>query len=118
VDLEVVSACIKAMLAAGVVERAGRTLVIGEALSVDTSTSTEAFVAVRQHWLQVAGTRVRDALDTDVFGYNVISVSRADLARIRELELGLFREIRAIVAASEPTEVAALVGVQLVEWRS
>ena len=49
-------------------------------------------------------------------GVDPISLSRADLERLRELHLGYFREVRALVAASEPVEVAALVNVQLITF--
>ena len=39
-----------------------------------------------------------------------------DLARIREVLSATFREVRAIVASSEPSEVAALVNMQLIQW--
>jgi hypothetical protein len=48
----------------------------------------------------------------------VFSVSRADLDRIRELHRADFREVRAIVAASDPAEVVALVVVHLASFPS
>jgi hypothetical protein len=46
----------------------------------------------------------------------VLSVSQVDLGRIRELLANTYREIRAIVAVSEPAERVALVNLHLVTW--
>jgi hypothetical protein len=46
----------------------------------------------------------------------VVSTSAADLERIREILRRSFREIRALAAASEPTEAVALLNLQLVTW--
>jgi hypothetical protein len=44
--------------------------------------------------------------------------SRTDYARVTELLRRTFREVRAIVAASEPTEEVALFNLQLVTLAS
>jgi hypothetical protein len=49
------------------------------------------------------------------FSYNLFSVSRVDLERIQELHRAYFRELRRIVADSEPSECIALATVHLVE---
>lgn len=46
----------------------------------------------------------------------MISVSRADLARVRELHLQYFHQLRAIVVESDPVETVALIGMQIVEF--
>ena len=38
------------------------------------------------------------------------------MERLRELHLAYYRSVRALVAASEPVEVAALVNVQLITF--
>lgn len=80
-------------------------------LTVDT----RAVPALREHWARVGLDRLQ-AGAAGVYSYNVVSVSRADLARIEELHRAYFRQVRAIVAASEPAEVVALVNVQLVPF--
>ncbi len=55
----------------------------------------------------------------DFAGADLISVQpldRADLDRIRDLQRAYFRELRAIVAASEPCETGALITLRLLEW--
>jgi hypothetical protein len=73
--------------------------------------------ALLAHWCEVALARHGRGRSTDLFAYNVFSVTHADLARVRELLRSTFRELRAIVAASEPSETAALVNLQLVAFR-
>ncbi len=86
-------------------------------LSVDTSTtSTEHVQRLKSHWTEVALERTRAPRAGDWLGYNVISTSAADLEKIREVLRRAFREIRAIAAASEPAEAAALLNLQLVTW--
>jgi hypothetical protein len=49
----------------------------------------------------VAAERLRNSyIEDDLFAYSVISLASADLERVRET----FREIRMLVAASEPEE--------------
>ena len=45
--------------------------------------------------------------------YNLFTVSERDLGRLRELHLAYFRELRAIVAESEPAERVVVANVQL-----
>lgn len=84
--------------------------------TVDTRGGRGALHAIKQHWARVAAERAADPLQGDVFAYNVLSASERDLARIAELLHATFREIRMIVAASEPAECIALLNLQLVGW--
>jgi hypothetical protein len=101
--------CVEKLVAAGIV-REGR---VAGTLTVDT----RAGPVLRRHWARVALERLDSAPESVLFSYNVVSVSEADLARIEELHRAYFREVRAIVAASEPAEAVALVNVQLVRFR-
>jgi hypothetical protein len=56
------------------------------------------------------------ARDGDLFSYNVFSVSKDDLARMRALQKRYFSELRAIVAASEDPEVVALITMHTMLW--
>ncbi|MDD9932249.1 MAG: DUF4423 domain-containing protein [Myxococcales bacterium] len=49
-----------------------------------------------------------------IFAYNLCGVSERDLTRIRELHSAYYRELRAIVASSEPVDHVLLVNLQLV----
>ena len=85
-------------------------------ITVDTRGGRKALHALRKHWALVAAERAGEPLASDLFGYNLFSVSAADYERIRELLRAAFREIRSIVAASEPPEQIGLLNLQLMRW--
>jgi transcriptional regulator with XRE-family HTH domain len=108
--------CVDKLVAAGILRRdAGRYAVAG-ALTVDTRADPEAVRQLMAHWSEVALSRFGSRHEHDLFAYNVLSVSHADLRRIRELLRSTYREVRSIVAASQPSETAALLNLQLVGW--
>jgi transcriptional regulator with XRE-family HTH domain len=104
------------MEAARLVRRRGRLYVPLPPSTVDTRGAKRASQALKQHWAQVAAERAAEPRVGDLFAYNVISVSAADLEQVRARLHATFREIRTIVAASEPTERVALVNLQLIGW--
>jgi hypothetical protein len=104
------------MAEAGVVRREGERFVASGQLSVDTRSGPDGLRPLKKHWLGAMLERAQIERATDWSAYNVMSVSSADLAAIRERMQGLFREIRATVSASEPAEEVALVLLQLVHW--
>lgn len=103
--------------AAGILRRQGGVYMDPAPLSVDTaSASTQDVARLKAHWTNVCLERVQAPRTGDWLGYNVISTAAADLERIREVLRRAFREIRAIAAASVPTESVALLNLQLVTW--
>jgi transcriptional regulator with XRE-family HTH domain len=82
-------------------------------LTVDTRRDPDAGQRLRRFWAEAAVTRIDDARD-GAYAYNLCGVSRADMARLRELQRAYFRELRAIVVRSQPVEVVALATMQLV----
>jgi DNA-binding MarR family transcriptional regulator len=85
-------------------------------LTVSTRGGQEALQRLKRHWALVAADRALAPRVGDLFAYNVISVSPQDLERIRELLHAAFRELRSIVAASEPADQVALINLHLVGW--
>jgi hypothetical protein len=85
-------------------------------LTVDTRAARDDLSVLLRHWSAVGYRRVAERRPRDFFSYNVMSSSRADYERIRELLRRTFREIQSIVAASEPTERVALLNLQLLEF--
>lgn len=116
VDEATIAAAIAALLEAQLIARDGARYRVLGPMTVDTSGGRSALHAIKAHWSRAAATRALQPQSNDVFGYNVISASRADVERIAELLKHTYREIRAIVASSEPPECAALVNLQLVNW--
>lgn len=100
---------------AGVIARHGGRYEVVTALNVDTRAGEGSLRHLQRHWLSVALQRAEANCD-DWFAYNVISCSQNDLRRIEDGLKRAFLESRAIVAASEPSESAALVLMQLVKW--
>jgi hypothetical protein len=85
-------------------------------LTVDTRTDPTLERKVREHWLTTASRRVRAPRENDVFSYNVFSIARADFAKLAQLQREFYRGVRALIAESEPTDVAGLLVMHLLEW--
>jgi len=117
IEVAAIERCIERLLEAGIVQRERDHLRVLGALTVDTRSDPAAMRALLAHWCEVALQRHGRGQSQDLFAYNVFSVTHKDLARVRELLRSTFRELRAIVAASEPSETAALVNLQLIALR-
>jgi len=115
IDRDTEDRCVDGLAAAGVIARddEGRWTPVG-ALTVDTRADPEGTLRLKHHWASLGGRRATAPREDDMVSYNVVGVSRADLERIREAHIRYFHEVRQIVAASEPVEVAALVNIQLI----
>jgi transcriptional regulator with XRE-family HTH domain len=111
-----VQACVSRLEEAGVIRLRGGHFVSGQPLTIDTRAHPEAGRSLKRHWLMVGMDRVGQPREGDILSYNLFSVSRADLDQIRLLQRSFFREVRGIVAASEPSESVALLNLQLVTW--
>lgn len=106
--------CLALLLETGQIKKERGRLIPGAALTVDTRRDAERSRQVRAWWADVARERLLRGVE-GTFSYNLFSVSRADLERIQELHRGYFRELRRIVADSEPSECIALATVHLLE---
>lgn len=111
-----VRACVERLLAAQVIAKKGARFVVQEQGAVDTQGGKQALHQLKRHWSLVAADRQSAPRELDYLAYNVVSVSAADLARIRERLRVAFRDIRSLVAASQPEQVAALINLQLVTF--
>jgi len=108
--------CLQALTDVGALALDGQRYVVRAPTTVDTQGGSEALHRLKQHWCQVASARLCAPAERELFAYNVVSVSRADLERIRDKLRMTFREIRSIVAASEPEQVAAVINLQLMAF--
>jgi transcriptional regulator with XRE-family HTH domain len=112
VSVDAIAPCLDRLREVGLAScRAGGWRARGE-LSVDTRDVPEAMRELKAHWASLGVARAREVRPDDLVSYNVFSVSREDLARIRQLHIDYFLAVRAVVAESEP-EVAAMINVQL-----
>lgn len=117
IDREVEDRCIDKLSAAGIIARdeVGRWRPVG-ALTVDTRADPKGTLRLKEHWASMGVARATEPHPGDLVSYNVVSVSRADLERIREAHIRYFHEVRQIVSQSDPVEVAALVNIHLMTW--
>lgn len=85
---------------------------------LDTTLATpEQRNDLKRHWTDVARARIGRRPD-DLFSWAVISLSRADHDRLRELHRQYLHAMRQLVEASTPSEVVAVANVQLFELRA
>ena len=106
--------CVALLLETGQVEKRGKRLIPGAPLTVDTRGDAARSRQAKVFWTSVALERIEAGAE-GTFSYNLFSVSHVDLERIRELHRAYFRELRRIVAASEPAECIVLANVHLLE---
>src|SRR4051812_22450166 len=84
-------------------KRAGR-WVAHNVLTVDTRRDPSAGRSLLAFWADVGRTHLQRNDARGLFSYNLFTVSSRDLERLRELHLAYFRQLRSIVAQSEPAE--------------
>lgn len=84
-----------------------------EVMAVDTRRDPAAERRVKRWWSEVALDRLESGAP-GIFSYNVFAVSEKDLSTINDLYRAYFRQIRAIIAQSEPSERVVVASMQLV----
>jgi hypothetical protein len=84
-----------------------------EVLAVDTRRDPQTELSVKTWWSELALSRLR-AETPGIFSYNVFAVSELDYRRITDLYRAYFRQVRSIIAQSEPSERIVLASLQLV----
>jgi transcriptional regulator with XRE-family HTH domain len=80
--------------------------------SIDTRQEPSRSRELKAFWIEQARARLL-AEQPGFFSYNLFSVSERDFTRIAELHSRFYRELRAIVAGSEPNERVGLFCTQL-----
>jgi len=113
-DTATVRRALDRLILAGIVKKQRGYRVVGE-LNVDTRSQPDAQLRIRAHWSRVLAERTPTLRPSETFGYNVMSLSAHDLGAVREILRRTYREIRSLVAASEPRDTVALVGLGLLE---
>ncbi len=106
--------CLALLLETGQLRREGPRLRLGASLTVDTRGDRQRSQRLKAFWTNVGLDRLQSGAE-GTFSYNLFCVSRADLTKIQELYRAYFRELRRIVAASEPAECIVLSNVHLFE---
>ena len=85
--------------------------------TVDTRRDPEAARRLRVFWSRAAAERIERADESQQIAaaYNLFGISHADLQRLRELQRAYFRQMRAIIAESNPVQTVVLANMQLIE---
>jgi hypothetical protein len=99
--------CLKTLAAAHQIRKEGARWLVDHSQTIDTRGDPERSRKLKAEWFKVALDRLRDAVP-GAFSYNLMAVSRKDLARLRELHLSYFREMQSLVADSDPSECVVL----------
>lgn len=103
--------CLQLLLDGGQIKESGGRYVLSPGLTVDTRHDPLAGQRLKQWWTQVALDRLPHS--SGLFSYNLFTVTESDYQRLRELQLAYYRELRTIVANSEPAERLILTNLHL-----
>jgi hypothetical protein len=104
--------CLAALSATRQIQLRDGCWVVNQTQMTDTRAEPTRARSLKAEWLRVALSRLEAGV-TGSFGYNVMSVSRADLSKLRELHAAYFRSMQALVADSAPAECVVLFNTQL-----
>lgn len=107
-----VELCLEKLAASGQIRRHRGRWEPRSAAMVDFRREPEAAQRLKAFWASVGSQRAAERRP-GLFAYNVFAVSRKDLARLEALQRDCLREMRTIIAASEPSEVVALANLQV-----
>lgn len=83
-----------------------------DVMAVDTRRDPTAERSIKRWWSEIALDRLQSGIP-GIFSYNVFAVSEKDLATITDLHRAYFRQIRNIIAQSEPSERVVVASLQL-----
>jgi transcriptional regulator with XRE-family HTH domain len=113
VSRETEETCLALLEQAGQIRRddAGRWEVV-RSQTVDTRRAGVS--GAKLWWSEMAAKRIQEGAPGS-FAYNVFSVSREDLERLKEMQRQYFRSVRSVVADSKPSECIAVMNLQLFE---
>lgn len=95
-------------------EKTSRGYRAARAVTVDTGGQAERALALKLGWARTALDRIAAGAPGHI-GYSLFSVSRADMLRIRQVQLEFVRTMSAIIARSEASECVGLYSAQLLD---
>jgi DNA-binding phage protein len=104
--------CLSALATARQIKLERGLWVTDETRTIDTRAHPERGRRLKAQWLRVALERLESGVP-GIFGYNLMAVSRADLARLREMHIAYFRSMQSLVADSTPSECVVLFNAEL-----
>jgi DNA-binding phage protein len=119
---EVIERSVAILERAGQVRHEGESLLPVATLALDTRRTEESARRLKGFWARVAAERLeagaQDPSSSSAFAYNLCTISRAQLARLGEMQQAYWRAVRAVVAEDEPPEVVVLMNLQLLRLDS
>jgi DNA-binding phage protein len=104
--------CLEALAAARQIRLHRGLWTIDQTQTIDTRSDRIRARRLKADWLKVALSRLESGVN-GVFSYNLMAVSRADLARLREMHIAYFRDMQSLVADSAPSECVVLFNADL-----
>lgn len=104
--------CLVTLAAAQQIRKQGSRWVVDQTQTIDTRADPARGRQLKAEWLKVALARLQEGVQ-GTFGYNLMSISRADLARLKEMHVAYFRQMQALVADSTPSECVVLFNADL-----
>jgi hypothetical protein len=115
ISIEEEKRCLELLQKGGQIRTHADRYVPNRVMTVDIRRDPAASRALKQWWSKIAIDRLTQESPADLCYYNLFTVSEADLKRLKEMQAAYFEGIRAVIAASEPSERVALVNLQLFE---
>jgi len=109
--------CLELLSRTGQVYESEGKLRLREVMALDTRREPSAEKRVKRWWTELAVSRLAGD-GAGIFSYNVFAVSAQDLRKIEDLYRAYFRQVRSIIARSEPSERVVLATLQLVSLDS
>jgi DNA-binding phage protein len=104
--------CLELLEAAGQIRWVDDKWNAGEESAIDTRHDPVRARALKAWWLRTAATQLESGRE-GIFGYNLFSISAADLTKVREIHLRYYREMQDVIANSKPNERVVYFGAQL-----
>lgn len=111
-QVETVERCIELLARTEQIRWDGTHWALARVLTIDTRRDRAAGLAIKRCWAAVGIERIERGA-AGIFGYNVFTISNADLQRLRELHQAYFSQMRAIIAESRPPERVVVTNLQL-----
>jgi transcriptional regulator with XRE-family HTH domain len=105
-------AALELLEATGQIERAGARWRVKQTLNVDLAQDPEAVRRLKVWAGEIGLERVAAGRD-GLYSYNLFCVSERDYAELQRLHRAYFRQLRAIVAESQPSERVVMANLQL-----
>ncbi len=96
----------------GQIERTPNGLRVSQLTNVDLAEDPEAVVRLKAWAAGIGLERIRSGAP-GTFSYNLFCVSERDYVRLQQLQRDYFRQLRAIVAESEPSQRVVMTNLQL-----